>query len=101
MSSTVIRPRSISRAPRNSHGRDKPRSANLCGAEGWGRRAAGPAVRDAATRRFHPNAPRSSKENEDMLCSIIADGKLHIFQVTATGDLVHGSHAAGTGAFPF
>jgi hypothetical protein len=58
-------------------------------------------VRDAATRRFHPNAPRSSKENEDMLCSIIADGKLHIFQVTATGDLVHGSHAAGTGAFPF
>ena len=45
--------------------------------------------------------PRSSKENENMLCSIIADGKLHIFQVTATGDLVHGSHAAGTGAFPF
>jgi hypothetical protein len=36
-----------------------------------------------------------------MLCSIIADGKLHIFQVTTAGDLVHGSHAAGTGAFPF
>ncbi len=36
-----------------------------------------------------------------MPCSIVADGKLHIFQVTAAGDLVHGSHAAGTGAFPF
>ena len=36
-----------------------------------------------------------------MLCSIIADGDLHVFQVTETGDLVHGSHAAGTGAFPF
>ena len=35
-----------------------------------------------------------------MLCSIIANGNLHIFQVTATGDLVHGSHAAETGAFP-
>jgi hypothetical protein len=36
-----------------------------------------------------------------MLCSIIANGNLHIFQVTAAGDLVHGSHTAGTGAFPF
>ena len=36
-----------------------------------------------------------------MLCSIIANGNLHVFQVTTTGDLVHGSHAAGTGAFPF
>jgi hypothetical protein len=46
-------------------------------------------------------APRYSKENERMLCSIIANGNLHVFQVTTTGDLVHGSHAAGTGAFPF
>ena len=36
-----------------------------------------------------------------MLCSIIANGNLHVFSVTTTGDLVHGSHAAGTGAFPF
>jgi hypothetical protein len=36
-----------------------------------------------------------------MICSIIANGTLHVFQVTATGDLVHGSHAAGSGAFPF
>jgi hypothetical protein len=36
-----------------------------------------------------------------MLCSIIANANLHIFQVTKTGDLVHGSHAAGSGAFPF
>jgi hypothetical protein len=35
-----------------------------------------------------------------MLCSIVADGNLHVFQVTATGDLVHRSHAAGTGNFP-
>jgi hypothetical protein len=35
-----------------------------------------------------------------MLTSIIANGNLHIFQVTAAGDLVHGSHAPGTGAFP-
>lgn len=36
-----------------------------------------------------------------MLCSIIANGNLHIFQLTAAGDLVHGSHTAGMGAFPF
>jgi hypothetical protein len=35
-----------------------------------------------------------------MLTSIISNGDLHVFQVTETGDLVHGSHAAGTGAFP-
>jgi hypothetical protein len=35
-----------------------------------------------------------------MLCSIVADGNLHVFQVTASGDLVHGSHAPGTGGFP-
>jgi hypothetical protein len=35
-----------------------------------------------------------------MLCSILSNDHLHVFQVTATGDLVHGSHAAGTGAFP-
>lgn len=35
-----------------------------------------------------------------MLTSIISNGDLHVFQVTGTGDLVHGSHAAGTGAFP-
>jgi len=35
-----------------------------------------------------------------MLCSIVADGNLHVFQVTATGDLVHRSHAAGSGNFP-
>jgi hypothetical protein len=35
-----------------------------------------------------------------MPCSIIANGNLHVFQVTPAGDLVHGSHAAGTGAFP-
>jgi hypothetical protein len=58
-------------------------------------------VRDAAPRGFHPKLHRYPKENERMLCSIIANGNLHIFQVTTTGDLVHGSHAAGTGAFPF
>src|ERR1700728_4582317 len=35
-----------------------------------------------------------------MLCSIVANDNLHVFQVTATGDLVHRSHAAGTGNFP-
>jgi hypothetical protein len=35
-----------------------------------------------------------------MLTSIISNGDLHVFQVTAAGDLVHGSHAPGTGAFP-
>jgi hypothetical protein len=35
-----------------------------------------------------------------MLCSIVSDNDLHVFQVTAQGDLVHGCHAAGTGAFP-
>ncbi len=35
-----------------------------------------------------------------MLCSIVADGNLHVFQVTAAGDLVHRSHAAGSGNFP-
>ena len=35
-----------------------------------------------------------------MLCSIVADSKLHVFQVTAAGDLVHRSHTAGTGNFP-
>jgi hypothetical protein len=35
-----------------------------------------------------------------MLTSIISNGDLHVFSVTGTGDLVHGSHAAGTGAFP-
>lgn len=41
------------------------------------------------------------EETENMLCSITANGNLHVFQVTATGDLVHGSHAAGAGSFPF
>jgi hypothetical protein len=36
----------------------------------------------------------------EMLCSIVANDNLHVFQVTATGDLVHRSHAAGTGNFP-
>lgn len=36
-----------------------------------------------------------------MLCSIVANGNLHVFQVTAAGELVHGSHAPGAGAFPF
>jgi hypothetical protein len=35
-----------------------------------------------------------------MLCSIVANGNLHVFQVTAAGDLVHLSHTAGTGNFP-
>jgi hypothetical protein len=35
-----------------------------------------------------------------VLCSIISNNDLHVFEVTAKGDLVHGSHAAGTGAFP-
>jgi hypothetical protein len=35
-----------------------------------------------------------------MICSLVSNGTLHVFNVTATGDLVHGSHAAGTGAFP-
>ncbi len=35
-----------------------------------------------------------------MLCSIVANDNLHVFQVTATGDLVHFSHAAGSGNFP-
>jgi hypothetical protein len=35
-----------------------------------------------------------------MLCSIVFNSTLNVFQVTATGDLVHGSHAAGAGGFP-
>jgi hypothetical protein len=35
-----------------------------------------------------------------MLTSIVANGDLYVFQVTAAGDLVHGSHAPATGAFP-
>lgn len=35
-----------------------------------------------------------------MLTSITANGNLHVFAVTGTGDLVHGSHAPGTGGFP-
>lgn len=35
-----------------------------------------------------------------MLCSIVANGNLHLFQVTEAGDLVHRSHAAGAGNFP-
>jgi hypothetical protein len=35
-----------------------------------------------------------------MLCSIVVNDNLHVFQVTAAGDLVHRSHAAGTGNFP-
>jgi hypothetical protein len=35
-----------------------------------------------------------------MLTSITANGDLHVFGVTGTGDLVHGSHAPGAGAFP-
>jgi hypothetical protein len=35
-----------------------------------------------------------------MLCSLVFNNNLHVFQVTANGDLVHGSHAAGAGAFP-
>jgi hypothetical protein len=35
-----------------------------------------------------------------MLTSIISNGDLHVFGVTGTGDLVHGSHAPATGAFP-
>lgn len=32
-----------------------------------------------------------------MLCSITANDHLHVFVVTKAGDLVPGSHAAGTG----
>ena len=35
-----------------------------------------------------------------MLCSIISNSDLHVFRVTTEGDLVHGAHKAGTGAFP-
>jgi hypothetical protein len=35
-----------------------------------------------------------------MLCSIISNNDLHVFTVTDQGDLVHGSHKAGAGAFP-
>jgi hypothetical protein len=35
-----------------------------------------------------------------MLCSIVANDNLHVFQVTEAGDLVHLSHTAGTGNFP-
>jgi hypothetical protein len=35
-----------------------------------------------------------------MLCSIVSNGNLHVFGVTASGNLVHGSHAPGAGAFP-
>jgi hypothetical protein len=35
-----------------------------------------------------------------MLTSIVANNDLHVFGVTGAGDLVHGSHAAGSGAFP-
>jgi hypothetical protein len=35
-----------------------------------------------------------------MPTSIISNGDLQVFDVTGSGDLVHGSHAAGTGAFP-
>jgi hypothetical protein len=35
-----------------------------------------------------------------MLCSIVANSQLHVFQVTSSGDLVHGAHEAGVGAFP-
>jgi hypothetical protein len=37
---------------------------------------------------------------DEMICSIVANGNLHVFQVTASGDLVHRSHTAGTGDFP-
>jgi hypothetical protein len=35
-----------------------------------------------------------------MLCSIVANDNLHVFQVTPAGDLVHRTHAANTGSFP-
>jgi hypothetical protein len=41
-----------------------------------------------------------SEESEVMICSLVLDGSLHVFQVTTSGDLVHGSHAAGVGSFP-
>jgi hypothetical protein len=51
---------------------------------------------DQPYRRGQP--PR--KEICQILCSIIFNGNLNVFQVTTNGELVHGSHAAGTGAFP-
>jgi hypothetical protein len=42
-----------------------------------------------------------SEETDEMICSLVFNGNLHVFQVTTNGDLVHGSHAAGAGAFPF
>ncbi|HEX3796762.1 MAG TPA: hypothetical protein VHV57_19875 [Acidimicrobiales bacterium] len=35
-----------------------------------------------------------------MPTSLVVNDHLHVFQVTAAGDLVHGAHAAGSGAFP-
>jgi hypothetical protein len=35
-----------------------------------------------------------------MLCSIVFNGHLNVFSVTPAGELVHGSHQAGTGGFP-
>jgi len=35
-----------------------------------------------------------------MLSSLVFNDNLHVFAVAENGDLVHGSHAAGTGAFP-
>jgi hypothetical protein len=40
------------------------------------------------------------REAREMLCSIVANGDLHVFQVTPSGDLVHRSHVAGTENFP-
>jgi len=42
-----------------------------------------------------------SEETEVLICSLVFNGNLHVFQVTTSGDLVHGTHAAGAGAFPF
>jgi hypothetical protein len=43
---------------------------------------------------------RCLRRIKEMICSLVADDNLHVFQVTAAGDLVHRSHAAGTGNFP-
>jgi hypothetical protein len=44
--------------------------------------------------------PPAAKEIDAMICSLVFNGNLHVFQVTTNGDLVHGSHAPGAGAFP-
>jgi hypothetical protein len=44
--------------------------------------------------------PARHAKEIDMLCSIVSNDSIHVFQVTGAGNLVHGSHAAGSGGFP-